>query len=148
VSAYTVGRGDGVPAPMSPASYAAGTGPSVLAIHPSGPFLYTANTGGSSDISAFLINTFTGGLTPIAGSPFRSGSSVSSFAFGAINKALYAANATGGAAAIYGFTIDPDSGALTSLPGFPYPLPSCTYIVADQGGNYLYATVGTDIIGY
>ncbi|MGH7489787.1 MAG: beta-propeller fold lactonase family protein, partial [bacterium] len=30
----------------------------------------------------------------------------------------------------------------------PYPLPSCSFIVADQTGAYLYATTGTSIIGY
>ena len=147
VSVFGVDRGSGVPTPMSPASYPAGTGPSVLAIHPSRPFLYTANTGGSSDISAFLIN-YTGGLAPIAGSPFPSGGSVSSLAFGAGGKFLYAANASGGSVGIYGFGVDTTAGALTVLSSFPYPVPSCNYIVADQIGAYLYATTGTSVIGY
>jgi 6-phosphogluconolactonase (cycloisomerase 2 family) len=37
---------------------------------------------------------------------------------------------------------------LTSLSGFPYALLSCDYVVADQTGTYLYARVGTNIIGY
>jgi 6-phosphogluconolactonase len=59
----------------------------------------------------------------------------------------------GGTASILGFSIhpymgDPDDGALTTLPGFPYDLPSCTYIVADQTGAYLYATAGTNVFGF
>jgi 6-phosphogluconolactonase (cycloisomerase 2 family) len=152
LSAYRVDKTTGVPTPLLPASYASGFGPSAIAIHPDGPFLYSANAGGSNDISAFQMDNNSGGLTPLAGSPFASGSSVSSLAFGAGGNFLYAADASGGAAAIYGFSVapwgDPNGGALTGLAGFPHPLPSCTFIVADQTGTYLYATDGTDLLGY
>ena len=74
-------------------------------------------------------------------------------AFGAGEKCLYAANARGSAAAIFGYSVDPFSGgpqdgALTSLAGFPYPLPSCTFIVADRTGTCLYATTGSNLLGY
>ena len=157
LSAYAVDTSTGALTPLSPASYATGTGPSAIAIghsmttNPSPSFLYSANIGGSGDISAFYIETRTGGLTPIAGSPIVSGSSVSSLAVGTSNPPgegfLYAADASGSAAAIYGFSADP-TGVLTALPGFPMPLGDCTYIVADQSGSYLYAAVGTNIIGY
>src|SRR5438874_472231 len=147
---------------------AADRGPSAIAVGPGAPFtpfLYIANTGGSNDISAFLI----GNLTPVAGSPFPSNGNVSSLAFGAgdaflyppgssngspgYKGLLYAANASGGTASIMGFSIHPymgdaNDGALTSLPGFPYDLPSCSYIVADQTGAYLYATAGTNVFGF
>ena len=107
--------------------------------------LYVANAGSSSTISAFQVYDATGGLTPITGSPFPSGGSVSSLAFGGLfDEYLYAASATGGTAAIYGYGI----GAQTILAGFPLALPSCTFIAADQTGAYLYATTGTDLFGY
>jgi 6-phosphogluconolactonase (cycloisomerase 2 family) len=150
VSAYQIDQNTGLPKPLSPISYATGAGPVAMAIDPYPGFLYVANTGSSSNISAFRIYDATGSLTPIAGSPFPSGSSVSSLAlaFGAGGAFLYAADANGGAAAIYGFSIDGTTGALISRGGFPYPLPSCKFIVADQTGAYLYATTGTDILGY
>ena len=152
VSAYGVDPGTGVPAPLSPASYATGIGPSAMAIHPTAGFLYTANNGGSDDISAFRIDPTTGGLTPATTSPISSGGSVSSLAFGgSLNTYplfLYAANASGGAAAINGYSVTPNTGALISLTGFPYPLPSCTFIVTDQTHTYLYATAGTDLSGF
>ena len=43
---------------------------------------------------------------------------------------------------------DANDGALTALPGFPYDLPSCSYIVADQTGAYLYAAAGTNVYGF
>ena len=150
MSAYAADQNTGVLKSLSPASYATGAGPSAMAIHPTAGFLYTANTGGSDDISAFRMDFTNGSLTPIAGSPFPSGSSVSSLAFGgSVNTYplfLYAANASGGTAAIYGFSIT-GTGGLTSVAGFPYSLPSCTFIVADQTHTYLYATAGTNVFG-
>jgi 6-phosphogluconolactonase len=167
VSAYQIDQSTGVLTPL--ASYATGTGPSAMAVGgyvgpsaPGNPFLYIANTGGSNDISAFLIDGLSGSLTPVAGSPFPSNGNVSSLAFGlgdtsggtqGIKGLLYAANASGGTASIMGFSIhldmgDANAGALTALPGFPYDLPSCSYIVADQTGAYLYATAGTNVFSF
>jgi 6-phosphogluconolactonase (cycloisomerase 2 family) len=152
VSAYQIDQSTGVP-PLSPASYATGTGPSAMAVRPDFPFLYIANTGGSNDISAFQIDGSSGSLSSVVGSPFPSNGNVSSLAFGAGEAFLYAANASGGTASIMGFSIHPFSGdandgALTALPGFPYDLPACSYIVADQTGAYLYATAGTNVFGF
>jgi 6-phosphogluconolactonase (cycloisomerase 2 family) len=142
------------------ATSATGTRPSAMAVD---PFLYIANTG-SNDISAFH-----GGLNPVAGSPFPSNGNVSALAFGTGDAfqyppgssngspnpklLLYAAIASGGTASIMGFSIHPPmgdatDGALTALAGFPYDLPSCSYIVADQTGAYLYAAAGTNLFGF
>ena len=144
ISTYGLDPSTGLPG-WSITTSAVGSGPSAIVIADGG-LLYAANTGGSSDISAFV--AYVDPMQPITGSPFPSGGSVSSFAFGPGQKTLYAANASGAAAAIYGFSIDPASGALASLAGFPHPLPSCTYIVVEQTGTYLYATAGTDVLGY
>jgi 6-phosphogluconolactonase (cycloisomerase 2 family) len=148
VSAYQIDQNTGAPTPLSPSSYVAGAGPGAMAVDPIAPWLlYVA--GSSSDISAFQVDDVTGSLMPIAGSPFPSGGSVSSLAFGGpFDAFLYAASATGNTAAIYGFGVDPNNGALTILAGSPYSLPSCKFIVADQTGTYLYATTGTDLLGY
>jgi 6-phosphogluconolactonase len=156
LSVYRVDQKSGVPTPWSPAFYATGTGPSVMAIAAgSGPYgvppiLFIANAG-SNDISAFWILGAYGpeqALESVEGSPFRSGNSVTSLAFGAAagEGILYAANANGVDATISGFSIDPNTAALTSLPGFPFALPSCNYIAAT--GTYLYATAGTNVLGY
>jgi 6-phosphogluconolactonase len=110
-----------------------------------------------------------GGLNPVPGSPFPSSGNVSSLTFGAgdafvyppgesngsagYKGLLYVANASGSTASIMGFSIHPNigdanDGALTALPGFPYDLPSCSYIAADQTGAYLYATAGTNVFGF
>jgi 6-phosphogluconolactonase (cycloisomerase 2 family) len=167
VSAYTIDQSAGVLRPI--ASYATGTGPSVMAVRPDGQFLYVANTTGSNDISAFQIDPFGGSLNSVAGSPFPASGNVSALAFGAgdafqyppgtsngtagYKGLLYAANASGGTASILGFSIHPfmggaNDGALTALTGFPYGLPGCSYIVTDQTGAYLYATAGTNVFGF
>jgi 6-phosphogluconolactonase len=52
---------------------AAGTDPRSLTIDPLGRFVYVANSM-SNNISAYTINQTTGGLAPVAGSPFVAGS--------------------------------------------------------------------------
>ena len=146
--AYRIDRTTGSPAPLSPASYALGTSPSATAVHPRGPFLYTANTGGSKHLSAFMIDSYTGGLTPVTGSPYATDSGLGSLAFGVDGKYLYASGTSSNVAAIYAFSVDPDSGALLGVTGSPYPLPSCDYIRTDQSGNYLYAIAGTNLLAY
>jgi len=162
ISAYAIDTTTGVLTPFAfdpYHSYATGTGPSAMAVGPGDPitsfnaFLYIANSG-SNDISAFLIDGFSGSLESVVGSPFPSNGNVSSLAFGDGDAFLYAANASGGTARILGFSIHPyysvgaNRGALTALPGFPYDLPSCSYIVADQTGAYLYAAAGTNVYGF
>ena len=147
LSVYSV-ESTGIPKPLSPASYATGAGPSAMVTWPGYNSVLLA--AGSNDISMFWIGP--GGLEQSAGSRYPSGGSVSSLAFGRGTALyLYAANAASGAATISGFNFNSLAGAggeLTSLPGFPYALPSCNSIVADQTGAYLYATAGTNLFGY
>lgn len=158
LSGYRVDQRTGVLTPLSPATYTTGTGPSTMFIRPgqygyggTRPVIFTANSG-SNDISAFeVINT--GELRPQDGSPFPADiSNVSSLAMA--GGFLFAANANGDTATISGFNLEPSGFVvpgtivLVSLPGFPYALPSCNYIAADQTGTYLYATAGTDLLGY
>jgi 6-phosphogluconolactonase (cycloisomerase 2 family) len=61
--------------PFSTSTGSLGVNPIDMAMDPEGKFLYVSNyTGGSSgSISAFTVNTNSGALTPIAGSPFPAG---------------------------------------------------------------------------
>jgi 6-phosphogluconolactonase (cycloisomerase 2 family) len=75
-------------------------------------FLYVANSG-SSNVSAFKIDTETGGLTSVTGSPFGSGlSMVASLAATPNGRYLYAGNL--GTLSISEFAISPN-GALTPI---------------------------------
>jgi 6-phosphogluconolactonase len=157
LSVYQVDRVTGVLTPLSPASYPTATGPSAMAMDPGGygydPLLYTANTGGSKDISVFTVDRSTGDLTPIEGSPSASGGNITSFA--EAGEFRYAADASGDTAAIYGYSLVTPAGlhvqgavALTSIPGFPLALPGCNFVIADHTGAYLYATAGARVFGY
>src|SRR5207248_2703108 len=62
-------NGSLVPLPCSPTSNCStGSGPTGVAIAPSGRFLYVTNWGGSNRVSVFAINS-DGSLTPVACSP-------------------------------------------------------------------------------
>lgn len=56
----------------SPFPAAGAINPQCLAIDPSGRFLYATNYT-SNTISAFTVDSSTGALTPVAGSPFAAG---------------------------------------------------------------------------
>src|SRR6202047_2769106 len=79
-------------------------------------FLYVTNYS-SNNISAFSINTATGVLTPVVGSPFTAGTGPNPAAV-ASGKFLYVGNSTSNS--VSGYTIDQSSGALTSVPGSPF----------------------------
>ena len=91
-----------------------------------GEFLYVSNNNDSAGgISAYTIDSNTGALTPIAGSPFPTGTAGSFPGPSAMvvnNNFLYVALA--GSAnpnnKIIGFAIDPNTGVLTTLQGSPF----------------------------
>ena len=60
--------------PIDPVIGPYGTGaiPHAIAVDPSGKFVYVPNAG-SNNISAFLVDTASGALSPIPGSPFAAG---------------------------------------------------------------------------
>ncbi|MGD0843875.1 MAG: beta-propeller fold lactonase family protein [Geobacteraceae bacterium] len=79
-------------------------------------FAYVANRS-SNDVSAYSINTATGALTAIAGSPFAAGTVPISVAVDPSGKSVYVANAN--SADVSAYTIDAD-GSLAAVPGSPF----------------------------
>ena len=71
MSAFNIGNGSlsAIGTPMS-----TGQHPFGVALDPSGKFLFVANKMDST-ISAFSVNTSTGALMPLSGSPFGAGGS-------------------------------------------------------------------------
>jgi 6-phosphogluconolactonase len=110
------------PAPGSP--YATENGPQALVVDPTGKYLYVADQ--SDYINAFEINTTSGMLTPLAGSPFktrvpsncRAGSDNPLDIIDFAGKYLYTADDF--IDSISGFTIGV-SGAPAEMAGSPYP---------------------------
>ncbi len=150
ISAFAVDPSSGALTPLSPATFATGKSPSSIAVNPN-PYnghIYVANNGGSNDVSAFSVDSATGILTPMAGSPFPAGANPLGLALGAGGMFLYTANPDATHPSISGFSVDPASGALAPLSGSPFPLPVSHYIAADQTAAYLYVTTGSGIVGY
>ena len=96
-----------------------------LGLDPAGKFLYTCNEGNGT-ISAFTVNSASGTLTPVVGTPFGFSNCNTTVAVDPSGKYLYAANPGGNS--ITGFSIDATTGVLTMLNGFPFPAADVTLI--------------------
>lgn len=132
-----------------------------VAINPAGTFLYTVNEGYGSDphkigtVSAYRINSATGELTPVAGSPYKAGLNPK---FATVNMAgtfLYVLNEgavgdviqrrrtfVGGSISVY--RINNAKGTLTQIEGSPFSagdLP--TSIAINTAGTIVYVTHAT-----
>ena len=102
-----------------------------VAINPADTFAYISD--GLSGVAAYSINATTGGLTPLAGSPFTAAAGTSALALTPNGKFLYVAST----AAITGFTINAD-GSLTSV-GISVTFPQPPLVLSiDTTGAYLY----------
>ncbi len=143
-------KGSLSPVPGSP--FPAGDFPFRIAFGAAGTFVYveTENNGGqgggASSISAYRLNSATGALVELAGSPFALPGN------GYINT-----NATGTALylpivnGLAGYAINQDTGALTALPGSPYPAGADSIFVAiEPSGRFLYQSdcAGNAVYGY
>ena len=108
--------------PGSP--FATGHNPQSMALVPvtlvgGQEFLYTANVQDGT-ISAFTVDGSTGGLTPVSGSPYVSGTSLGGLAVPTLPILfLYAADPQ--AKAVRAYTIDGNTGALSPVAGSPFP---------------------------
>src|SRR5262249_6193448 len=80
-------------------------------------FVYVAGRS-ENVVAAFKLNVFTGALTPIPGSPFRSGFAPGAVAVERGGRFVYVANVSSNSVSAY--SIEPFSGALTEIFGSPY----------------------------
>ena len=110
---------------------------------------------GSSGVSAYSIQSETGVLTPVTGSPFRSGAGRSFvvpaglMAIDQTNRFLYVSTTTG----IFAYTINPTTGVLTTIEGSPFggSVKNPWAIVITPTNSYLYEVDEMDtskIFGY
>jgi 6-phosphogluconolactonase len=98
-----------------------GSDPSSVTVDPSGKFVYVADTADAT-ISAFTLNSASGALSPISGSPFPSGGQGTNngplgIAADAAGKYIYVCNASND---ISVFTFNSQTGVLTALAGSPF----------------------------
>jgi 6-phosphogluconolactonase len=125
----------------TPSSVGFNTPASLMSVDQTNQFLYVSTIGG---ISAYTIDSTTGMLTAIAGSPFGSGvANPWSITVTPNNKFLYEADAKQ-AAVIYGYSIDQSSGVLTAISGSPFNAGTCGDPVQSNRGpdNLTIASAG------
>lgn len=80
--------------------------------------VYSSNQG-SNDVSGYTINTTTGALTAVAGSPFPAGTTPSAVTVSPNGSFAYVANSGSSNVSAYG--IDPATGVLVTVAGSPFP---------------------------
>jgi 6-phosphogluconolactonase len=125
IAAFTIDSTSGAltSVPGSPFPTGAGSGPGwfldSITIDPSGKFFYALSSSGfSSVVSVFTIDSSSGALAPVNGSPFFA--EPSGISGGLVvelsGKFLYIAG--GGASYILPMSIDGTTGAVTALPGY------------------------------
>jgi 6-phosphogluconolactonase (cycloisomerase 2 family) len=128
-----------------------GLSPTAVSLTADGKFAYVLN---SSSTSAFSVNSSSGALTAIAGSPFPvpvvpggGNNPLQTLIFNPNGKSLYVKNDGGtGTGSLAAFSIDSATGALSPLSGSPLPLGvSATGLAGlDPAGRFLYvANQGT-----
>ncbi|HEY4974475.1 MAG TPA: beta-propeller fold lactonase family protein, partial [Steroidobacteraceae bacterium] len=119
VSGWTIGAGGALTAITgSPfgAGFTAGAQTGVIAIDPSGRYLYVTDTA-NDQLDAFTLDQTTGALTPMAGSPFAVGNGAFGVAIDPSAQFLYVSNSFD--ASISMFTLSPSTGVPTAVPGSP-----------------------------
>jgi 6-phosphogluconolactonase (cycloisomerase 2 family) len=146
VRAYTISDSTGsLSAIVGSQLNGGGNDPVDIAVDPLGQFVYMANYGGS--ISAFTINSVSGGLTAVSGSPFPTAPALISGQIPGANsvtvdptgKFLYAAINQGND--VSGYLINSSTGALTPISGSPFSAGSVPMAVrVDPSGRYAYVT--------
>lgn len=120
-------------------------GAHAITTDPAGKFVMVVSSGSSTlfgTISVFSLNTTSGSLTPVAGSPFHTGVDPSSVTVDPTGKFVYVANTSD--ATVSAFTLNSTSGVLTAVANSPFPsggggsVNGPTGIVADASGQYVY----------
>jgi 6-phosphogluconolactonase len=145
---YTINRQNGSLTSMANSPFSADQNFFSVAIDPLGKFLYAE---GSTEIFGYSIQSGTGELMRIPGSPFAAAGPSNPFnlpvplpanrvTVDQMGKFLYASTSGG----IFAFTIDANSGALTPIAGSPFGAASSLpfAIVVIPSNQFLYASSG------
>jgi 6-phosphogluconolactonase len=114
-----------------------GSGPYEALIDPSGQYLLVTNSGLPGSVSVFSIDSSSGALTAVSGSPFYANDSPSEIAMPPAGNFVYVSNPSSGM--VTGFTFDAATGVLTQLPGSPFfSGAGASALAIDNSGQFLY----------
>ena len=112
ISMYTVNASSGVLTPTTPATVPTGFLPQGITIHPSGNFVYTANSDDNT-VSMFTVNPDTGVLTPTIPASAAAGRSPLSVTVDPSGRFAYVANQDDSTISMY--NINSSTGVLTPM---------------------------------
>ncbi len=128
------------------------TGPYAALIDPTGQYLLVTNSGLPGSVSVFSIDSSTGALTAVSGSPFYANDSPSEIVMPPAGNLVYVSNPSSGM--VTGFTFDAATGALTEVAGSPFFSGAGAIALAiDNSGQFLYVAntsatnSNSDVIG-
>src|SRR5262249_55344487 len=119
--------------------------PQCISVDAQSRFAYVANAS-SNTVSAFVINSQTGGLIATAGSPFSAGRNPRSTVVTPDGRFVYAGDNL--SHNVSGYTVNATTGALTALPGSPFPVASDpnVSINVDASGRFLYMPTSAGVV--
>jgi YVTN family beta-propeller protein len=98
--------------------------------------LFVSNQAANS-LSEFSVNTSTGALTPMAGSPLTTGTRPTAVAVDASGRFVFVANQASSSIGVFSIGA---SGALAPVPGSPFPAASPFGLSVNPAGTVLYAS--------
>lgn len=142
VWAYLINQKTGALTNVKGSPFKSGASPLAIAVDPAGKFVYvpgcSSNTGlCSGNISAYVIERWSGALKPVTGSPFSTGGSIFGITVDPTGKFAYATNSSGDD--VFAYAIDARTGALTAVTGSPFLTGALPLAVAvDPNGQFAY----------
>ena len=154
VSAYTIDATSGALTAVPGSPFGAGTSPGTVVVHPTGGFAYVANCGSFAcqganpgSVSAYAIDTMTGVLTEITGSPFAAGTTTFWVTVDPSGQFAYATNLRSNNISAY--VIDATTGALSEIIGSPFGAGlDALGVAVDPTGQFAYVSnCGNESLG-
>jgi len=142
ISVFSVDQTSGVLTEITGSPFASGeTNLDAEVVSPNGKFLFVTTGGNSTSglTAAFSINSTTGALTPVAGSPFSTPGGGNGVVINPTTRFLYFAGDN-----LSAYSINSSTGALTLTAGSPYTFPSfsvASSITMDPTAKFLYAVL-------
>ncbi len=149
-SAYAVDSSTGTLHEIAGSPFATGIWyPSSVTAEPSGRFIYVVNycdtddcVPGTGNVSAYTINSATGALRAVVGSPYEAGNQPDSITVEPSGRFVYVANYGG---AVSAYAINSSTGALRAIAGSPFAAGSFpNSVTVDPSGRFAYVANSGD----
>jgi 6-phosphogluconolactonase (cycloisomerase 2 family) len=131
IHVFSIDPNTGVPTEVPSSPFATTNAPLEFAIHPSGKFVYVmevSSTGSAAAMEGFRMDTNTGALTPLPGSPFTTLPTALQCKFDQSGNEMMCATSFSGN--FVGFSVDPNTGALNNT-GQPFAGGGIPFAVTD-----------------